>query len=367
MEENLSKPTLKKEYFYNIDFFRFLFIMAIALSHTKILLKTYDTPIFKYITENIRYSHYSVELFFIIGGFFLFYTMNLKYDFYQFVKHKLIRLMPVLLFGLLLFYVLSWFTPLKVSRYDNIWALFLLQNIGITHHYASVGASWFVSCLFWVSSLFFYAYKNLKKELFNIILAIIVILCASCLANDRTIATINNYNRIFNAGVLRAIMSMGIGYFLWNIYCDKLIKIKNITIKLFPKLLITALEGYLTVFILQNVLFKSSTYNNYLILPLLFSVLFVLLLIKQGYISKFLNNRFSQFLGKYVYSLMLTHETIRTVILKMFNPAHKHFMVNHPVLYLVMVFGSYIIVGILTYYLVEKPATIYLKNRFEKA
>ncbi len=366
MEENLSKPTLKKEYFYNIDFFRFFFIMAIALSHTKGLLKAYDIPLFNHITA-IRYSHCSVELFFIIGGFFLFYTMNLKYDFYQFVKHKLIRLMPVLLFGLLLFYVLSWFTPLEVSRYDNIWALFLLQNIGITRHYASVGASWFVSCLFWVSSLFFYAYKNLKKELFNIILSLSVIFCAAFLAHNRFIGTVNNYDKILNAGMLRAIMSMGLGYFIWNIYCDKLIKIKNMTIKLFSKLIITALEGYLTVFILQNVLFKSTRYDNYLLLLLLFSILLVLLLLKQGYISEFLNNRFSQFLGKFAYSIMLTHETLRDVILKVFNPAHEHFIVNHPVLYLVMVFGSYIIVGILTYYLVEKPATVYLKNRFERA
>ncbi len=351
-------------YFKNIDIFRFLFILAIALTHTKPVFSDFNIPIFNYIVNRIGFSHIAVELFFVISGFFLFYTTNFKQDFYTFIKHKFIRLMPVILFVWAIKYILCWMSVIKIPNYETIWGIFCLQNIGITLNFNTIGATWFISSMVWVSCLFFYSYKNLKKEHFNILLALAVIFCLAYLIHSPSIATVHNYQVFLNNGILRALSCMGIGYFLWNIYNDKLIKIKNIT--LFQTLLITALEGYLIVFIIQNVLFRSMSYSNYLILVLLFCVLFSLLLIKKGFFSKLLDNNFSVFLGKYAYSIMISHEALRDLFQNIVNIKYKDLIIAHPVLYLAIIFLSYIIAGILIYHFVEKPSTAFLKKRYEK-
>ncbi len=363
MESEKEETVIKKEYFKNVSIFRFIFILAIALTHTKALLD-YNIPVFNHIVKHIGYSHTAVELFFVISGFFLFYTTNFKQDFYTFIKHKFIRLMPVILFVWMIRYILSWMSVIEIPKYETIWGLFCLQNIGITLNYNTIGASWFVSCVIWVSCLFFYSYKNLKKEHFNILLAAAIVFCLAYLIHSPAIGTVFNYQIFINCGMLRAISCMGIGYFLWNIYNDKLIQIKNIN--LFKTILITGLEGYLIVFIVQNVLFRSMNYPNYLLLVLLFSVLFLLLLIKKGFISKLLENNFSVFLGKYAYSIMISHETLRDVFKNVVDIRFKDFIINYPVLYLVIIFLSYIVFGVLIYHFVEKPSTVFLKKRYEK-
>lgn len=357
-----KQEVIKREYFRNIEFFRFILIMAIVLFHISNIIKGYNIPFFKYVFANTRYSFAAVEMFFVIAGFFLFYTMNLKQDFYDFVKHKLIRLFPVILFVFVCGYIISAFTPLEMKHYENFWALILVQNLGITKAYTDIGATWYISCLFWTSCLYFYMYKNIKTEYFNIILSIAIIFCISYIVHSPIIGPICHYAVFLNCGMLRAISCMGLGYFIWNIYCSKLIKIKTLNLNLVQTLLITVLEGYLTVFIIQNILIKKMDYNNYFILVFAFIILFICLLIKKGYVSKLLDNNFSRFIGRYVYSILITHEMVIRLIVKFFKPSHRDLIINHPYLYFLSLFILIIIIGIITHHLVEKRIINYLKN-----
>lgn len=304
-------------------------------------------------------------MFFVVSGFILFYTVNFnKENFYNFVKKRLIRLLPPLIFVLILYYIVSWFTVVKPVHYENIWTLFLLHNIGITLHYSNIGASWFISSMFWTSCLLFYSFKNIKKEYFNIILALAVLFCYSFMAHNKFLLPIKSYYSVINVGMIRAIASMGLGYFIWNLYNDIFIKLRFKKISIISKIIISCAELYLFAFLIQNLIFRTMKYDNLLILILLFSILFILFLINQGFISKLFNNNFSVILGRYVYCILITHEWLRDILRKVVYPAYPQFIENNPVIsYGIYLFVT-LLLSILIYHLVEKPALKYFKNKF---
>lgn len=83
-----------------------------------------------------------------------------------------------------------------------------------------------------------------------------------------------------------------------------------------------------------------------------------------GYFSRLLNNDFSVILGRYSYSIFIMH----TIVLDLFKvylwQSHKSFIIHYPILNLIIPIFVSIVVGILTYHCVERPAANYLKNKW---
>lgn len=131
--------------------------------------------------------------------------------------------------------------------------------------------------------------------------------------------------------------------------------VQNLKIKNF---LITGLEvyslGFLIYYLTINNKVPGGNYLNYIII---FSLLFYLMLIKQGYISKILDNVILAKLGQYAYSLYVVH----CLIYRILKPFWLKFS---PEIFFILCISIALTFGIITFYLVEKPAAKYLKEKF---
>ena len=66
---------------------------------------------------------------------------------------------------------------------------------------------------------------------------------------------------------------------------------------------ISSLEIYLFLFIVNNSIFHKIRYENDFIFIIVFSLLFLLFIAKKGLLSNLLENNISALLGKYSYSI----------------------------------------------------------------
>ena len=352
----------------NIEILRFLFALVIVCVHLPgEIFKSFSNSISLYNTLqlNFHWASLPVDFFFIISGFFLFLTTNFNQNFIDFAKKKLIRFMPIIVFVLILKILCSLFTPISVHHFENVFTLLNLQNVGLTFRNGDVPASWFVSSLFWTLCFYFYLYKCVNKKLYNLITACIVFFCYSFWIHSKGINYLN-IEYIFNRGMIRAFAGVGFGYFLSMMYKDNIEVIKTKVLNIWQKLLVTAAELYLFCFVFYYTCFHKTNYDNPLIMVISFVGLFCLFIAKKGYLSQILENNISVFFGQFAFSIFLTHQ----LILKLWHvyvcKAHSIWVIDHPVLNLILLFIVIILFGIFTYYFVEKPCNNYFKNKIKK-
>ena len=360
----------KIEKFKNIELLRFLFTIAIVYFHIVKLRTLYlNFDIYENLRKLAINADLSVDCFFIMAGFFLFYTFDInKYSVINFIKKRIIRLVPVIIFATLCVWLLSLINFVEYTTYYNLFTLGLINCIGITLKKGNNLQTWFVSVLFWVSLLYTYFFKCFSKEKINLIIASLIIFSYSFLLHAYN-GSIEGYQKNFyyfiNTGVLRGLAGIGLGYFISMLY--KNISIKTTSIK--NKLIYTFFEIYLFVFVFNNMLFHNLSYKNDLVIIFAFAALFILFLIKQGYFSRLLEKDIFVKLGKYSYSTFI----MQFIIIYSFN--HLIFKKNavfynsslissHPFLVIISMLLASLLVGILTYHLIEKPCAKYLTQKF---
>lgn len=355
----------------NIEFLRFLFALSIVCFHLRFGVINVDTvPIYKKLIENFHWAFLPVDFFFIISGFFLFLTTNFNQNFIDFAKKKLIRFMPTIFFVVILFFIFSLFTPISFAKYENIFILLNIQNIGITLTNGNVGQAWFICSLFWAMSFYFYLYKCINKQIFNLITACLVIFCYSFWIHNNSLSGYSNViidnAFVINRGMVRALAGVGFGYFLSMVYKDYIEVIKAKVLNVWQKLLVTAAELYLSCFIFYYTCFHKTNYNNPLIIVIAFIGLFCLFVIKKGYFSQILENNFSVFLGQFAFAIFLTHGFIKSLWKIYVTDSHLSWVILHPYLNLVLFFITVILFSIFTYYFIEKLCAKYFKNKMRK-
>lgn len=282
------------------------------------------------------------------------------------MKKKLIRLLPVVLFATIIF--LTIYCLLKHKIYipvKEVWTIFMLQNVGFTSEYSTLANTWYVSVLFWVSCLYFYLYKIMDKKWFNILMCITAFLSYTYYFNVAAGINVVHTDYIFNYGIIRGIAGMSLGYIILQCYKDIIEKLREEKFSLFLKLSLTALESILLIFISINIFYKPVC-SNCLLIILAFCILFTLFGLRQGFISKLLDNNFSKILGQYSYSIYVTHVLIRNFWIGYFYKFHQDLVLNYPILNILTIFILALLLGIFTYYFFEKPVTKYLVNKYCK-
>jgi peptidoglycan/LPS O-acetylase OafA/YrhL len=354
----------------NIEFLRFLLCATIVIFHSRPQLLTFlrnDITLYGDIISNSAWGYLSVDAFFMISGFFLFLKTDFTQKFSDFAKKKLIRLMPVVVFMLLLGWITSLFTPaINFHRYENIFTLLNIQNIGITFSHGVFTASWYVSALFWSMCFYFYLYKILQdKRWFNLITACTIFFCYSLLLHANDWINPKNVAYVFNIGMMRAFAGLGVGYFLSMIYKDNIEKIRITTLNIWQKLFVTAFEVYILSFTFYHLCLHKMNYDNPMIIILAFIPLIWLFLIKKGYLTRLLENDLSVLLGQFTFSIFLTHQYVIKLWKYYICEAHKQWVIGHSVLNLVLFFVTVAVFGVVVYYLVEKPVTKYLLKKFQ--
>lgn len=351
----------------NIEALRFLFILSIIACHFRTLISDnfLNVPIYKYFYDGTGWLGLPVDFFFIISGFFLFANIDYSQGFLNFAIKKLKRLMPTVLGVLLISFIVSLFTPYKWISHENLFAIFNIQNVGLTLQLGNNPSSWFVSSLFWVMCFYFYLGKIVPQKVFNFITACLIFICYSIFVHVPSKLHLVNYYYFINIGMVRALAGIGVGYFVRMLYNDysEVIKLQFNTLK--SKIIFSALEIYLFFTLFYYLCFHASSYNNVLFEVIIFFLLFICFLIHKGILSKLLENNLSVFLGQFTYSIFLSHYLIKDLWNIYIMNKCQHFVIYHPIVNIVSIFIVSILVGMLTYYLIEKPSAKFLKGKLK--
>ena len=346
----------------NIEILRFLFIICIVLLHASVgMLDSF--PVYKPILQNVSFAWLLCDSFFIMSGFFMFWKTDFNQSFLKFAGKKLIRLMPVIYFVLLLFWVVSLFTPIKYYKYDSLFIILNIQNVGLTNNVLPIVPSWFVSALFWGMCFYFYLHKIVNKQMYNFITACLIFFCYAVFVHTNLVH-FANYASVINIGMCRSLAGLGIGYFLAELYNEYNVKIREYSPCVLQKLLITATEIYLFCFMIYYSAFHKIGFDNVLIMIIPFIGLFILFVLRKGYFSNLLNNNISSFCGQFTYSIFMSHYLIKELWVYFICQKCHNIVLAHPILNLVLYLSTVILFGMITYYAVEKPSFKYLKKKF---
>lgn len=349
----------------NIEILRFLFTLIIVGCHLQhgIINKFYEQiPLYEEMKKALSYSSLPVEFFFIISGFFLFTTTNLTQTYPQFAKNKLIRLLPVVIISLALYFICSLFFNFEFSLRNNIFTILNIQCIGLTFRNGNVPSSWYVSSLFWGMSFFFYLYQCVNKKVFNLITACTVLFCYSFWLHTSGLAY-KNEAIVFNLGMIRAFAGIGLGYFVSLWFKENIQKIQETVFNKFQTILCSFFEIYLFFTLIYYCAFHKSSFDNKFLFVIYFVILFALFLMKKGILSKLLENNFSVILGNYSYAIFLTHQLVIKIWSTTICESQKEWVIGNPILNIIILFTLVILFGVLVHHLFEKPITKYLKNK----
>ena len=360
---------MNKERFNNIEILRVIGCIAIIMFHffnndslNKFFPYTYNYYDLFCITIN---GEKAVDLFFIISGVFF----AIKYSsisVFEFIKKKVLRLWPVLIWVMFLSLLISFTGAIKFTLYDNILTLLGLSGTGLILKLGNVGWFWYVSAMLWVMTLFKYLLQNYNKKNVNLFISISVFLAYIFILhamNGKIAGHKITFAYIFNIGILRAMGGIGIGYLVGEWYKNNCEKIKQLQLSLTNKIILTVIEYYCLFFVIYNLMLHKLRYHNQFIFIIFFAATIILFLIKKGFVSNALNNSFCAFLGKYTYSFYMTHLIIIQLIKGTIWKHQPWLVFDHPLLNIILPFTAIFILGIMTYHFVEKPANDYITKK----
>lgn len=342
----------------NIEFLRVIGCLAVVFFHlfrNKIFLETFTDVHWVYRLSKVDHGYLAVELFFILSGIFFVLTLNTKLSLWEFVKKKLIRLYPVLVFVMLGYFLISLtgINEFEFKLYDNILCLLSLNGTGLVleRGRGNLGVFWYVSSMLWVLIPLFYSLKYFDKKVVNIILLGLVFLSYTFLVHADT------------GGYLRAIGGIGIGYFIGEWYKNNKDMIENCVLSVKCRLFLTIIEFMCLFFIINNLFIRPMKYRNDMIFIAVFTIITVCFLFNKGYISKVLDNISWTYISKYTYSIYMTHIFVLWIISHTIWKSGLPIIQMHPVLNTAGILALIAAFGIFTYHFVEVPAKAYFNKK----
>lgn len=338
---------------YNLDFLRVAFALIIVAGHIIYFLPFYG---FK---APFSYHEFGAlcDGFFILSGLFMKHSIEKADDFYSYIKPKIIRLWPVLAFSVLCAYIVSKFKIIAFCKYDNLLTLTFI-NRAFAEFCTGNGCAWYVAVLFWCYALFFCVYKISGKEKFIYVTALISFAAYSVLFKQTNIYNMVPYGGMFTFFMVRGIAGVSGGLLL---SCIKrplhdseinIIHLKNVFI------------GLIELTVLYSLFrFCFTKQINFPVFCVFLYALIYLFIKQQGLVSKFLSKKLWYHLGKYSYSIYMMQEIMWPLLNKFLWQNASFGMNNHPLAVFWISNLIIIIVGISTYYLIEKPAYRFDKDR----
>jgi peptidoglycan/LPS O-acetylase OafA/YrhL len=344
----------KSEKLYHIELLRFIFSVIIVYYHIlhANIMNNVGTAAeqYKALNTSCDYAWMIVECFFILAGFFLYFSFwrNPEQSFGSFVQKKIARLWPVFAFSVILGII---FFKQKIGV--QIFNLFFLWNVGIGKAYG--GINWYISPYFWTMLFYFGLLKCVKqKKSQNLIIAILVYF-------SYVITNQNGFGREtidigISLAMIRAVASIGMGYLLAVItesfepFLQALAenKTKDIIFRIFVSVLEIICCACLTI----HFLYKKYAYNAQFIVIIEFSILLLCLVSKKGILSILFNHKYFD-IGKYSYSIYVMQQTIFWALQRSFWKT-SIVQSNIPAT-IILSLVICVISGIIVYKFIEKP------------
>ena len=282
---------------HKLDGLRGLFALFVVLFH----FNKNNAP--QFIVNNffVRESYIFVDFFFILSGYVITLTyndrLNKMHDLWPFIKKRLIRLYPLLLFSTLMYWV---FVHPQLNNRNILLALdtLLLTNatpilgtdIGMNYPSWSISSELISYLVFGLSSII--SIQKRKPYL----IGFITISCFLFLAFQ------HNYFQTGEFGFLRGLACFNLGYFIY-FFADRKINIPNVVEWMIPLFIIALMYYY-------NHANLTSSIQMVLIqflIPLTFATSIFLLIKTNSLLSGFLQTKPLLFLGKISFSVYLNH------------------------------------------------------------
>lgn len=222
---------------------------------------------------------------------------------------------------------------------------------------------WFVPIIFWIMVLYFYLIKYFRPQTSSLIMALLT-LCCLRFSLDMTGFLKSDYSMLMGQGSVRGFSTFGLGYFM-GFFSEKYRLPDNRPVKI----LASILEIYLSIYLVHNMLLRMNGFPNNFLFILFFLVLFYLFLNKQGCLSKALDNNFSVILGRYSYSIYIMHGLLLLCLkFGIFMDINNLALASrHIRLTIFLITIGNILVGILTYHVIELPVGRYFTNLLNRS
>lgn len=273
----------------NIEFLRVIFMCSVVWMHVLARIDgCFSSSVFHSLSLHAGNGGKAVDAFFIISGFLLYITFKNSTSIIDFIKKRIVRLQPVLLFALIISAIASIFGLVEFNIHSAIMQLTYTNMLTDTTKgvWNSLGVTWYISVLFWVSLFYFYVMKVFEKKYANFIVAVVAIVSyfiALHLRSGSLGLPGNTYDYLFNMGMLRGFGGIGLGYFLGLYYKENYQEIINYSLNLKQKLFYTFAELALLVVVVTELMFvKIKTTYNFSLVIFVF-LLITLFILKRGY------------------------------------------------------------------------------------
>lgn len=343
-ENKQCLPTVQhSKKMYNIEFLRIIFTITVLCYHLSQTLKLWNCVL-------------SVEFFFILSGYFLVCTFNPQKDIFTFIKQRVIRFLPLIVFASL---VRGLFAS-KINVNNMLSDFLFLPVPGLNNGIGLVNVAWYISILFWVSLFFFYLLKNYKTETVNLLIGVITFFSYTLLVSNGHWSARAVINDLLHVNLLRGLGAMGLGYFLARYMQNFPTQIsKNKVFYTFLEIF-TLSYGVLTLFI------KSIHLSNSLYTILLYVLLIYLFINKKGYVSIFFDKPIWGKLSKYCLSIYLVQGVVVYDILKISMKYYSDFIYAHKIITMIVFVVLSFVWGIFAHYYIEKNFLKFLKNNNNK-
>lgn len=334
---------------YSVELLRVLFILSIVVFHVTQKSPSIKNSLLSFFHATYQHLGFGADLFFVIGGFFLYKRVIKPISVGKTVYKIYGRLLPGLLFAFLVCVIIH-------SRSFSYLPLVLSMS-GVSGLFKSSGdilgwGDWFMYTYFWCCCLYIVLFS------FSFRLGILSVLILSYF----TIALRLHadypgwggvYYTIIGADIIRGVYGIGIGLIAAHIS-----RIYPFRSSFIIKSICTALEIYLLVLVLGYLVGKSAMSHSFWEIELYLALLLIICDGSRGWISTLFNNfKFIQHFSKYTYSILIGHIVTMNFVFFTLNKPN-----NWTSLEGTIVIGAGIVLAIMEYHFVEKWLVSKIKN-----
>lgn len=348
----MGQDRRKKLYNYNIDALRIICTISIVYYHIFSNLEYDANSYYSRLASMCQKANLFVEFFLIIGGYYLWKTINKKSEqpFSIFIMDKLMRLWPVLFCSTIATMFIG-----KIRWQDGIFDLLFLRNTGIS--LTNTGIIWYIGPFFWGTVLIAALFKVFSKNRVTLLLTLIVYFSYAINLNylhgglgREIIFSFLSLSMLRVIGGISLGVLVGIGLEEFKIVFDKVEK------NSFFPFCVSIIELLSLSVILKITLFGGIKHgnNNFLII-IMYMVVLIIFVNNQGLISRMLNVEWISKISKPCYSIYVMQQ-FSFYVLKRTLWTYTDYVIYHPLRTIVISVAFVVCVGIATYYLVEKKA-----------
>lgn len=360
-EKRVNEPVVvhyKTRKFMNVEVLRFMLVMYVVLTHFATLFCKLGGK-YELFYNFLDYGR--SQLFFVIAGFFLFFSpRQLENSIAFFTIKRWLRLAGLVIFNTILCYVVLHFDFVRAPLEFNLLNATLINFINNNDNNV-VGVAWYVNSLFFLSVLYFAIYKTLPENYALLFTILITAVSANLYARGISLG-----NSVQWARLPGAVFSLSVGILLCRSY-KAISNSEFICAKpdLKTKFFISSIEILCFILLFIGLYCKTlglSLGNN--ILSAFIAVLFWLFLCNKGWLSQSLNKSWAIYFGRYTYSIFLTHSTVNFCLLQWIIPYYNDWLKANFLLFITSYFFVVFAFSIFCHYFVEIPLSRWTAKKF---